>query len=92
MQRPSTRIIKEYGIVDQFLRNNIVAVFNLQEQGEHPHCGDRIDEVSGFSYTSSGMYTYIYILQTYTMPLGHSHITFSAYRVDFTDDGIAFCK
>ena len=48
-QRPSTRLIKEYGLIDVFLKHNIRAVFNLQQSGEHPLCGDGINE-SGFSY------------------------------------------
>ena len=29
---------------------NIGFVVNLQREGEHPYCGDRLDEGTGFSY------------------------------------------
>jgi protein tyrosine phosphatase domain-containing protein 1 len=29
----------------------VTAIFNLQEPGEHPYCGDGIKMRSGFSYT-----------------------------------------
>jgi protein tyrosine phosphatase domain-containing protein 1 len=50
MQRPSTRIIKEYNIIDVFLEQNIRSVFNLQSPGEHLSCGDGVEKSSGFSY------------------------------------------
>jgi protein tyrosine phosphatase domain-containing protein 1 len=49
MQRPSTRLIKEYNLVNVFLEKNIRAIFNLQSPFEHASCGDGI-EPSGFSY------------------------------------------
>ena len=49
MQRPSTRLIKEYDLINVFLQNNIKAIFNLQLPGEHVSCGDGV-EASGFSY------------------------------------------
>lgn len=49
-QRPSSRLIKEFNIVDQFKQAKIGAVINLQEPGEHQHCGDGIIEKTGFSY------------------------------------------
>lgn len=32
-------------------RKGVTAIFNLQEPGEHPFCGDGINPKSGFSYT-----------------------------------------
>ena len=32
------------------LRLNIGLIVNLQLQGEHPYCGDKLDLSSGFSY------------------------------------------
>lgn len=32
-------------------RKGVTAVFNLQEPGEHPFCGDGISSRTGFSYT-----------------------------------------
>jgi len=39
MQRPSDRLFAD-GLIDEFLNNNIGAVFNLTEPGEHPYCGN----------------------------------------------------
>ena len=50
MQRPSTRLMKEYQLIDKFQENNIGAIFNLQEKGEHLSCGDGVEPSSGFSY------------------------------------------
>lgn len=50
MQRPSTRIINEYQILNQFKQYSIAGVFNLQLHGEHASCGDGIDRNIGFSY------------------------------------------
>ena len=49
MQRPSTRLNNEYGLVKQFRDADITAVFNLQCFGEHASCGDGISS-TGFSY------------------------------------------
>jgi hypothetical protein len=49
-QRLSNRLIKEYDIITQFKQQNVKAVFNLQEPGEHPYCGDGIIPKVGFSY------------------------------------------
>ncbi len=49
-QRPSTRLIQEHNIIKQMLDMDIKAIYNLQEKGEHPHCGYGIHEESGFSY------------------------------------------
>lgn len=50
MQRPSTRLIKEYNLISAFKAKKIGAVFNLQSFGEHMSCGDGIEQTSGFSY------------------------------------------
>nr|KAJ3423034.1 hypothetical protein HK105_004020 [Polyrhizophydium stewartii] len=50
MQRPSTRLINEYGLVKKFQECGIRSIFNLQESGEHASCGDGIEPSSGFSY------------------------------------------
>lgn len=48
--RPSSRIMEQYDIIDQFHEHNIGAIINLQQSGEHKDCGDGLinDE---FSYT-----------------------------------------
>lgn len=48
-QRPSNRLIDEFDIITQFKENKITDIINLQEQYEHPNCGDGILE-NGFSY------------------------------------------
>ncbi|XP_033943636.1 protein tyrosine phosphatase domain-containing protein 1 [Pseudochaenichthys georgianus] len=50
MSRPSTEIIKKYHIVDQFRRDGIKTVINLQIPGEHASCGNPLEPESGFSY------------------------------------------
>jgi len=55
-QRPSTRIIKQFDIIKQFKEKGINAIFNLQEPGEHPLCGDGIHPSSGFSYHPEEFY------------------------------------
>eukprot|EP00743_Colponemidia_sp_Colp-15_P008999 GILK01009820.1.p1 GENE.GILK01009820.1~~GILK01009820.1.p1 ORF type:complete len:635 (-),score=87.68 GILK01009820.1:167-2071(-) len=55
MQRPSSRLLKEYQIIDQFKRHNIHAVINLQEPGEHPYCGDGLVQ-GGFTYRPEEFY------------------------------------
>ncbi|XP_059189890.1 protein tyrosine phosphatase domain-containing protein 1, partial [Centropristis striata] len=50
MSRPSTEIIEKYNIIDQFKRNGIKSVINLQIPGEHATCGNPLEPESGFSY------------------------------------------
>lgn len=50
MQRPNDKQL-DNGLMQQFIDNNIMAIFNLTEAGEHPNCGCGIIEDSGFSYT-----------------------------------------
>ncbi|XP_076022376.1 protein tyrosine phosphatase domain-containing protein 1 [Genypterus blacodes] len=50
MSRPSTEIIEKYNIIDQFKRNCIKTVINLQTPGEHASCGNPLEPESGFSY------------------------------------------
>ncbi|KAJ8571880.1 hypothetical protein ON010_g4954 [Phytophthora cinnamomi] len=49
MMRPSSRLMGEYKIAEQFHKLNITAVFNLTLPGEHPYCGDGLG-ASGFPY------------------------------------------
>ncbi|KAL4169390.1 hypothetical protein KRP22_010310 [Phytophthora ramorum] len=49
MMRPSSRLMNEYKIAEQFHKLNITAVFNLTLPGEHPYCGDGLG-ASGFPY------------------------------------------
>jgi hypothetical protein len=50
MQRPSTRLINEFQLIEQFQQQGIKAIFNLQLPGEHENCGDGLDGNTGFSY------------------------------------------
>ncbi|KAI9205161.1 uncharacterized protein BJ171DRAFT_581367 [Polychytrium aggregatum] len=50
MQRPSTRLMKEYNLIETFKSLGIMSIFNLQENGEHASCGDGNEQASGFSY------------------------------------------
>uniref|UniRef100_A0A3B3UU57 Protein tyrosine phosphatase domain-containing protein 1 n=1 Tax=Poecilia latipinna TaxID=48699 RepID=A0A3B3UU57_9TELE len=50
MSRPSTELIQKYDIIDQFKRNGIKTVINLQLPGEHASCGNPLEPESGFSY------------------------------------------
>lgn len=50
MQRPSDEIVKGADLLQQFKDNNIVAIFNLTEPGEHPYCGNEL-KASGFPYS-----------------------------------------
>lgn len=47
--RPVTRYLRKYKIIEKMAQSGIAAIVNLQEPGEHPHCGDG-NEDSGFSY------------------------------------------
>uniref|UniRef100_A0A8C6WUV6 Protein tyrosine phosphatase domain-containing protein 1 n=1 Tax=Neogobius melanostomus TaxID=47308 RepID=A0A8C6WUV6_9GOBI len=48
--RPSTEIIEKYEIIDQFRRDGIKTLINLQTPGEHADCGNPLEPKSGFSY------------------------------------------
>lgn len=50
-QRLSDRLIHEHDIIAQFKEKGVKAIFNLEEPGEHPFCGDGIIPKTGFSYT-----------------------------------------
>ncbi|KAM6977829.1 protein tyrosine phosphatase domain-containing protein 1 [Aplochiton taeniatus] len=63
MSRPSTEIIENYNIIDQFKRSGIKTVINLQRPGEHASCGNPLEPESGFSYRpeifmENGLYFY----------------------------------
>lgn len=50
-QRPSTVLINEYKLIEQFKRLNISLIVNVQREGEHPFCGPNKElEKSGFTY------------------------------------------
>jgi hypothetical protein len=39
---------QKYDLVQQFRVAGITAVLNLTEPGEHPHCGDGLEQNSGY--------------------------------------------
>eukprot|EP00794_Sanderia_malayensis_P006955 gene6955-7736_t len=47
--RPSSYAVKEFNVIEQFKKNNITAIINLQHPGEHSSCGFGL-QASGFSY------------------------------------------
>ncbi|CAD2216384.1 Protein-tyrosine phosphatase/Dual specificity phosphatase, catalytic domain containing protein, putative [Angomonas deanei] len=50
-QRPSTSLFVKYPLIQKFKENKVTGVLNLQEKGEHSHCGpDGVYESSGYSY------------------------------------------
>jgi hypothetical protein len=49
-QRPSTRLLRDFNLLEKFKSLRLFSIINLQEKGEHALCGDGIDEDSGFSY------------------------------------------
>ncbi|XP_056429009.1 protein tyrosine phosphatase domain-containing protein 1-like isoform X2 [Hyla sarda] len=48
--RPSTRLIQNYNITEQFHKFGIRSLINAQLPWEHGHCGDSLEPQSGFSY------------------------------------------
>ena len=42
--------MQKYDLVAKFKEAGITAVLNLTEPGEHPHCGDGLEQSSGFPY------------------------------------------
>lgn len=48
MQRPSDKLFAD-GLINEFLNNNIKAVFNLTEPGEHPYCGNLLTNRTKFA-------------------------------------------
>ena len=42
-------------MINQLKSKNVVAIFNLEEPGEHPYCGDGIIPKIGFSYTPENL-------------------------------------
>lgn len=50
MQRPNDSLIHNADLIEQFKSNQITAIFNLTEPGEHPFCGCGVLN-SGFPYS-----------------------------------------
>ncbi|CAL1592168.1 unnamed protein product [Knipowitschia caucasica] len=51
MARPSEKLIEKYDIIEQFKRLKIRSIINMQQPGEHSHCGPPLDPSSGFTYS-----------------------------------------
>lgn len=56
MQRPSSKLLKKYSLIQKFKTQKINSIFCLQEPGEHPICGDGIHKKSGLSYLPEEFY------------------------------------
>ena len=54
-QRPCTKLIKKYDLIETFKQKNIKLIVNCQINGEHPYCGPNngLEKDSGFSYSPS---------------------------------------
>lgn len=50
MSRPTEGAVREMDLVGQLKRAGVVAIFNLQEPGEHDRCGQGLADVTGFAY------------------------------------------
>lgn len=73
MQRPSNYLFEKHGVLNQFIQNNVLAVFNLTEPGEHPYCGCSGLQSSGFPYSpeilmASGIKHFNYSWEDMTTP------------------------
>lgn len=55
-QRLSTRLIREFDLLQKLVALKVRAVINLQEPGEHASCGDGILQSTGFSYDPEDLY------------------------------------
>ncbi|CAL8323443.1 unnamed protein product [Gadus morhua 'NCC'] len=51
MARPSSHLMEKFNIIEQFHRLNIKSIINMQQPGEHAHCGPPLDPESGFTYS-----------------------------------------
>ncbi|XP_062396218.1 protein tyrosine phosphatase domain-containing protein 1 [Sardina pilchardus] len=65
MARPSTEVIEKFNMIEQFRRNGVRTVINLQQPGEHASCGNPLEPDSGFTYCpeafmEAGIYFYNY--------------------------------
>ena len=54
-QRPCTKLIKKYDLIETFRQKNIKLIVNCQINGEHPYCGPNngLEKDCGFSYNPS---------------------------------------
>uniref|UniRef100_H3BAB8 Protein tyrosine phosphatase domain-containing protein 1 n=1 Tax=Latimeria chalumnae TaxID=7897 RepID=H3BAB8_LATCH len=50
MARPSTEVIEQYNIIQQFKDLGICTIINLQHPREHASCGPPLEPESGFTY------------------------------------------
>jgi len=70
MARPSTMSIEKYNIIQQFKRNNICSIINLQRPGEHASCGPGLEKDSLFTYLpqhfmDNNIFFYNFIIKDY---------------------------
>lgn len=73
MARPNTAEVENHDMIQSFVKSGIQSVFNLQENGEHAHCGAG-NHSSGFSYDpqnfmDAGIFCYNFNCKDYAVPL-----------------------
>ena len=56
MARPNTGLIKKAGLTEEFKKQGIKSIFNLQIPGEHASCGQKLED-SGFTYDPNDLMT-----------------------------------
>jgi hypothetical protein len=50
MSRPTSKSIIEFSFGSQLKASGVTAIFNTQEPGEHPYCGEKLPKSRNFSY------------------------------------------
>jgi len=73
MARPNSAEVEKHDMIQSFVKSGIQSVFNLQESGEHAHCGQG-NHSSGFSYDpqhfmDAGIFCYNFNCKDYAVPL-----------------------
>jgi hypothetical protein len=78
MQRPSDTLLIDFKVLEKFVENNITAVFNLCEPGEHPFCGSGNIPSTGFPYSPELLMKAGSKLSCF--PIKYSVITFDCFK------------
>eukprot|EP00039_Didymoeca_costata_P003745 m.69445 g.69445 ORF g.69445 m.69445 type:complete len:787 (-) comp12056_c0_seq4:2575-4935(-) len=89
--RPSNRLVEEYDIINQLRKLKVTAIFNVQQEGEHAHCGDGLIE-DKFSYTpdifvKEGISVYLYGWQDFGIPTHESLFKMVKVISDIVEEG-----
>jgi len=95
-----TELLKNLMSSNNLRKNNVRAIFNLEEPGEHPSCGDGIVDMKvGFSYTpeklqSHGISVYLFHWKDLTNPRFIDlikNITFMDYHINKGEKVLVHC-